>query len=132
MVQAGVIEHRKHRMHSARFRIVRAVDQPANASMNQSPCAHGARFNCSKQLAVGQTVVTKIATGLAESQDLGMRGGIVVGNVAIPTAADDTSVAHDDCADRHFSHFERALRRPQGFFHPEFVRGSGQWSVANG
>jgi hypothetical protein len=41
------------------------------------------------------------------------------------------TVAHDDGTDGHFSGFERALRRAQGFFHPELVRG-GQWLVAVG
>jgi hypothetical protein len=54
-------------------------------------------------------MVTDGCTGLAQGNDLGMGGGIEVGDVAIPSAADDAALAYNHGADWNFSGFERAL-----------------------
>jgi hypothetical protein len=53
-------------------------------------------------------------------------GGVGIGDVAVPTPADDASVANDDCADRDLAGFERALGGAEGFFHPEFIGAGGR------
>jgi hypothetical protein len=67
-------------------------------------------------------MVTNGGTGFAQRDYLGVGGGIVVGDVAIPSAAYNSAVAYDHRAHRDFSGFERALGAAEGFFHPEFVR----------
>ena len=99
-----------------------------------APGAHRARFNCNKELAVFQTMVTNGRTGFAQRDDLGVGGRIGVGDVAIPSAAYDLAVADHDRADRDFSSFECALGAAQGFLHPEFVGcrvvGRRSWDVS--
>jgi hypothetical protein len=90
--------------------------------MHQGPGAHRARFNCSKQFTVFQTVVTNGCTCFPQSDDLGMGRGVGAGDVAIPSAPYDPAVANHDRAHWNFSRFERALGAAEGFFHPEFVR----------
>jgi hypothetical protein len=101
--------------------VVRAVYQAADAGVNERARAHGARFNCSKEVAVAEAVVTEVLTSFAERDDLGVGGGVVVGEVAIPSAADDAIAMNDDGSDGHLARVERALGGAQGFLHPEFV-----------
>ncbi len=110
-----------YRVHGASFRVVCSVYEAANTSMNQRARAHGARFNCNKQIAVSQAVVTNGSTSLTQGDDLGVAGGIRIADVAIPSAADDTAITHDDRAYWHFSGLKRPLGAPQGFFHPKLV-----------
>lgn len=118
-------------MDGACFGIVGAVHQAADAGMNQRARAHGARLNCSKQLAVAQTVVTDVDTGVTQGDDLGMGGGIVVREIAIPSATDDLVFTDYNRAYRHFSHLQCSLGAAEGLFHPEFVVGN-QLSAAGG
>ena len=112
-------------MYRTSFGIVRAVNQPLQTRVHQRAGAHGARLNCNKQLAVSQTMVTDDCAGFPQSDDLGMRTRVRVGEIAIPAPSDDIAIAHYDGAHRDFSGFERALRCPQSFFHDEFVGHSG-------
>jgi hypothetical protein len=118
-------------MHCARFRIVRTVYQALNARMYQRSGAHGTRFNCSKQLAFRQTMVAERRSGLAQRHDLSVRRWIGIGDVEIPSPANDAAFADDYCADGDFSGFERALGGAEGFLHPEFV-GFGRLSLIVG
>jgi hypothetical protein len=108
-------------VHSARFGIVGAVYQALDPGVHQGSGAHRARFNCSKQIAAGQAMVTESCTGFAQGNDLGMGCGVVVGEVAIPAAADYALSAYDDCAYWNFAGFEGALGGAQSLLHPEFV-----------
>ena len=101
--------------------------------MHHSASAHGARLNCSKQFAVPQAMVTEVCTGFAQGHDLGMGRGVGIGEVAVPSAADDLVIANDDGANRDLAHFKRTLGAAQGFFHPEFVGGGNgrMWIMAH-
>jgi hypothetical protein len=77
--------------------------------MHQGSGAHRARFNCSKQIAAGQAMVTQVCTGFAQGYNFGMGRGVGVGEVAIPAAADDALPAYDHSAYRNFAGFEGAL-----------------------
>jgi hypothetical protein len=76
-------------------------------------------------------VIPEALTGIAQGDDLGVRRGVVAGQVAIPAAPDDSALADDDRAHRHLAHLQRALGAAEGFFHPEFV-GESQLSAASG
>ncbi len=91
--------------------------------MDQSTRTHRAGFNCNKEFAVSKSMVTNGCTRFSESSDLGMGGGVGVVDIAVPSAADDLSVANDDCANRSFSEFQSALGASQRFLHPEFIGG---------
>jgi hypothetical protein len=123
VIQARVIQHMDDGTYRARLRIIRAVDQSPDARMNQRSRAHRARLNCSKQVAVPQTMVADRGACLAQRNDFRMRRWVAIGNVPVESAADNLTLMYDHRADRDFAHFESALRRAQGFLHPEFVVG---------
>jgi hypothetical protein len=123
VVQLRMIQDRNHRMHSASFGIVRAIHQALNSGMHHGAGTHGTRFNCNKQFAAFQTVVTNGGAGFAQRYDLGVSRRIGVRDVAVPSAADDSAAAYYDRAHRDFSRFETALGAPQRFFHPQLVWG---------
>ena len=108
-------------MDGSRFGIVRSVNQTTDTGVNQGSRTHGARLNCSKQLAVSKTVVGEILCRLTQGDDFGVGGGIVVGEVAVPASSEDAATTDDDGSDGDFAGFESALSRAQRFLHPEFV-----------
>lgn len=89
--------------------VVRAVYESADAGVNERARTHGARLNCSKELAVAETVVTEVLTGFAEGNDFGVSGRVVVGEVAIPAAPDDAIAVHDDGSYRHLPRLQSSL-----------------------
>ena len=97
------------------------VIKAADAGMNRRSRAHGARLNCSKQLAVAEPVVTEASSHLAQRDDFGMSGRIAIGEVAVPSSPHHAPGAHHDCSHRHFARLQRALGAAQGFFHPQLV-----------
>ena len=121
VVQAGMIQHLHHRTDGARLRVISAVNQAFEPGVNQRAGAHGARLNCSKQLAAFQAMVAEGGTGFAQRDDLGVRSGIAIGEVAVAAAADDLAVAHHHRAHRNFSRFQRALGSAESFLHEKFV-----------
>jgi hypothetical protein len=72
--------------------------------------------------------------GLAKGNNFGVRRRVEVGKIAIPPSTDDCTGVNNDGAYRNFASFQGALCHTEGFFHPEFVRGSkrsvvvGHWS----
>ena len=121
MIQAGVVYQLQNRMDGSRLRVVGTVDQAADAGMNRGSRAHRARFNCSKQIAVGEAVVTEVSSGFAQGRNFSVCGGVVVSEIAIPSAANDVAGANDDGADGYFVGVEGALGATKRLFHPEFV-----------
>jgi len=89
--------------------------------MNQSTGAHGARFNCSKQFTAFQTMVAEGGTGLAQGDDLGVGGGVGIGEVTVAAASDDFAMVNDDRTDWDFSGVESTVGGAESFFHEEFV-----------
>jgi hypothetical protein len=122
-------------MDSPRLRVIGTVHQAADSGMDSRSRAHGAGLNRGKQFAVAEAVIPESASRLAQRHDFGVSRRIAVAKVAIPTASDHAPLAHHDRSHWHFAGLQGALRRAQGFFHPEFVGCvgcSGQWSVAFG
>jgi hypothetical protein len=105
VIQAGVIDHLQNRMDGAGFRVVRSVDQAAEAGVKGRSRAHGARLNCSKQFARAQTMITEVPSSFAQGDHFGVRGRIVVGDIAIPSASHDLARLHHDRAYGHLSGF---------------------------
>jgi len=103
------------------LRVVSAVHKPPYARMHQCPGAHRARFNCSKELTVSQTVVTKDRTCLAQGNHLCVGGRIVAGEILVPAPGNNGTIAHDDRAHRDFFRLKRSLGCAQRLFHEEFV-----------
>src|SRR5450631_1528400 len=66
-------------------------------------------------------MVADRGTCFAQSDDLGVSGGIGVGDVAIEAPAHDLALVNHDGPDGNFSGLKRTLRGAQGLLHPEFV-----------
>jgi len=96
MIQAGVIDDLQHRMNGAGFRVVRSVYETRDTGVNCGSRAHRARFNCSKQFAVAKAVITEVSSGLAQGDNFGVRGGIGIGQVAVPASPDDAAGVDND------------------------------------
>ena len=90
--------------------------------MNYGSGTHGARFNCNKELAISQAMVADGRACLAQGQDFGVGGGVMVDNVAIVAAAYYFAIADDYGADGDLSCLEGALGAAKRFLHVEFVR----------
>jgi hypothetical protein len=130
VIQLMVVHDLHDRVNRSRLGVIRTVNQATDARVHQRSSAHCARFNCSKQLAVGEAVVTNDSTGFAQGHDLGVGGGVVVSEVPVPATGNDAAVAHDDGADGDFSCVEGALGGAEGFLHVELVEGVvGRWSL---
>ena len=102
--------------------IVSTVHQTADTGMNQRSRTHYARFNCSKQLAVAQTMVTDVSSRFAQGHHFGMGGRIIVSQVAVPAAPHNAALTNYNCSDGYFAGLECPLRRAESFFHPQLVR----------
>jgi hypothetical protein len=111
------------RVDRTRLGIIGAVDQASYPRVDQGTRAHGARLNCSKQLAVSEAMVTNDSTRFAQGHDLGMGGWIMAGEIAIPASGDDPAVADNDCAHGDFARLERPLSGTESFLHEKFVAG---------
>jgi hypothetical protein len=125
MIHLRVIEQAERGANGSRLRIIRTVNQAADAGVNQSAGAHRARFNCSKQLAAAQAMVAEHQTGGTQRDQLGMRRRVVIGKILIPAAAYQLTVEYHDRPNRHFAYLKSALRRGKGLLHPELVGRTG-------
>jgi hypothetical protein len=121
VVQLRMIQHLHHGPNRSSLGIVRAVNQALDAGMDQSSGTHCARFNCSKELAVGQSVITHGGTSITQRHNLSMCRRIAIADVAIPSSACDAPFAHHDCAHRHLARFQRTLGATQSFLHKKFI-----------
>jgi hypothetical protein len=75
--------------------MVGTVDQALDPGPYQRARAHRTRLNCNKQFAVSQAMVTNCCTRLAQCQYLRMCRWIAIGDVAVPSAANDLPAAYD-------------------------------------
>src|SRR6266404_4596141 len=89
--------------------------------MNQRSRAHGTRLNCNKQVTVAQAMVADRGTCLSEGYDLCVGGGITIGQVPVPAAADNLALMNNDRAYGNFAGIECAAGTAQSLPHPEFV-----------
>ena len=76
-------------------------------------------------LALGQAVVAEQVRRVAQRDDLGMRGRVVVGDRPVVAGRDDLPprrrVAHDDGTDRNFADQPGVLRLVERQAHRRFV-----------
>jgi hypothetical protein len=121
VIQSRVVQDLHDRVNRSRPGIVGTIDQAPDARMHQRAGAHRTWFNCSKQLAVSQAMVTNDCTRFAEGDDFGVSAGVVLAKVAIPAAGDNAPAADDNRPDGNFSGFSRAVSSTEGLLHVEFV-----------
>ena len=83
--------------------IVGAVDESRDASLNDRTGAHGAGLERDVKSGVGKAVVAEDSRGLAQDDDFGMRGGVIVAYGAIAGAREVRIVANEHRADGDFA-----------------------------
>jgi hypothetical protein len=116
--------------------VVGAIHQAAEAGMYRSSRAHGAWLNCNKQFAAAEAVITEVSPGFSQRHYFGVRGGIGIGEIAIPSSSKDAPFADNHGSHGHLVGIEGSLGAAQGLLHPEFVGGDVlssqfQFSVAS-
>ncbi len=77
---------------SSGFRVTGAVYQARQASVNHSAGAHGARFNCNKDVASPQAVVSQPCGSLAQSDNLRVGRGIMVEQITVVSTSGDLAI----------------------------------------
>jgi hypothetical protein len=108
-------------MDSSRFHIIRAVNQPFQSGMNQSPGTHRARLNRNKQLAALQAVVADGSARFTKRNYFGMSGRIRLFEVPVASPPNNVGAANHHRAHWNLSRFERASSLAQSLLHEKFV-----------
>jgi hypothetical protein len=121
VVHLPMIQHLDYGMNRPGFGIFRPVNKALDACMHDRAGTHRARFNCNKQLALTQTMVTNGSTGFSQRDNFGVRCWIRSLDVSIRTPTHDVPVTHHNSSDRNFANFKRALRTAECLLHPQFV-----------
>lgn len=108
VVEPRVVHYAEDGAARAGFWIGRSVDEASDARVEDGAGAHGAGFERDVERAafvlfVQQTIVFERATGLAECDDFGVGGGIVVAEDAVLATGDDLALVNDDGADGNFA-----------------------------
>ena len=104
MVELGVVEDAEDRAAGSGLGVGRGVDQAADAGVEDGAGTHGAGFEGDVEgAAFGQAIIIQGAGGVAESDDLGVGGGVVVAQNTVLAAGDDLAVVDDDGADGDFA-----------------------------
>ena len=98
-----MIHHVEDRAACACLGVERAIDQPRDTGMEDSPGAHRAGLQRDVQRAAGdQPVIFDIAGRVAERNDLRMRRGVVVADNAVLPSGNDLAFINEDRSDRDF------------------------------
>jgi hypothetical protein len=98
VIELGVVHDGEDRAAGSGFGVGGGVDEAGDACVEDRSGAHGAGFECDVEGAVFEAVVAEIEAGLAEGDDLGVSGGVVVAEDTVLTAADDFVLMDDDGA----------------------------------
>jgi hypothetical protein len=103
VVELGVVHDGEDRAAGSGFGVGGSVDEATDAGVQDGSGAHGAGFEGGVESAVFEAVVGEGATGFAESDDLGVGGGVAVAEDSVLAAADDFIFVDYDCAYRDFA-----------------------------
>ncbi len=121
-MQAG---RRREEAHAAFDRaalgVGRAVIEAADARKRDRSRAHGAGLERDVEVAVDQPFAAERRGGLPQGHDLGMGGGVAIGERAITGLRDQVTVAGDHAADWNLAGGGRRMRLIEGEVH-ESVR----------
>jgi len=101
--------------------VSRAVNQPADARLNQSTGAHRARFDRRENIHARQPVVAELTGGLAQRDDFSVGSGIAVGAGAVTANGDELAVVDNTSADGHLAAIFRFAGRSERLPHPVFI-----------
>ena len=103
MIESSVCEDFETGTDGAALWIIGAIDEARDASLDHGPGTHTARFQGDVESRASHAVIAEEASGFADYNDFGVRGGIAVANRAVAGAREDFAVVHEHGADRHFA-----------------------------
>ena len=103
--------------HGASLGIGCAVIQSPDPRKRDRRRAHRARLQRDVEIAIDQPLTADDIGSLPDRDNLGVRGGIAVGQGAVSGGGDDLAVKHDHASDRHFAGFSGVLGRFQRQIH---------------
>ena len=130
MVQSAIVGDLHHAADGSGFRIVGAVDHARDAGVDERAGAHGAGLEGDDQRATQQPPVADAFRGLADGDDLGVRGRVAGDLPEVSPRRYDRAVGVEDHrADRDVSVLCRAIRFGQRQAH---CRGPGTIDHARG
>lgn len=98
-----MIENGKAGANCATLRVVRAVNKPRYARLNDGAAAHSARLDGDVKGCSEQSIISENPCGFAEYHDFGMGSGVTIGNRAITGAGDEAVVEDQNRTDRHLA-----------------------------
>ena len=129
VIERRVVQNMHGGVYCSCLRVVGAIDQRTDPGVDDGSRAHGARFDGYEEITLSQAVIAKGTPRLAQSDDLSMRTGVGIYQVAVESATDDFTFMNDDGANRNFAHIECSLSSPHRLPHPQFVvfRASAVW-----
>jgi hypothetical protein len=86
----------------APLRILRPINNSADASMDEGAKAHEARFESGIERRFGKTVIILILTGVPKGFDFGMGGGICRFNDPVTPSANNLPIFNNNGPNRNF------------------------------
>ena len=108
-------------MNCTRFRIVGAINQPLQASVDQRSGTHRAGLNRGKELAVFQPMIADQGGRVSQGNDLGVRGWVAIAQIPVPASTHHLAMANHHRTDRHLAHLQASPGSTEGLLHPELV-----------
>jgi hypothetical protein len=122
MVESRVFTERVEGREGPGLGVVASVDDARDTSVHEGARAHRARFERRKKRGAVQPPRSEASSGLSQSDDLGVRGGIVVDLATISSAADHGALCVDhNRPDRHVPSARRRFRFGQRQAHVVLV-----------
>ncbi len=122
MIESGVCEDFETGTDGAALWIIGAVDEAWNAGLDYGPCAHAARFQGDIESCARHSVIAEEASGFADYDDFGVRGGVTVANCAVARAGQNFAVMDEHGADGYFARSGRGAGFLEGRLHECDVR----------
>jgi hypothetical protein len=117
MIQSRVGEDLETGANRTALRIVAAIHDPRDASLNNRPCTHAARLDRNVQGRRSQPVIAEFPRAFAQHHNFRVRGGVAIPDRAIARTRDYFAVSHQDCADRDLSSQRRRASLFKGQLH---------------
>ncbi len=121
MVELGLGEDIEHAPTRARLGIAGAVDHPRNAGEDDRTGTHCAGLERDVEDAVENSPGPGHTSGLAQDDDLGVRGGVLAQLTLVVGAGDNLAVSHEHRANWHVLVFQRTFSLAQGQTHEVVV-----------
>ena len=110
MIERGMAEYFKARMHGAALRIVAAIDEAGDSRLNHRSGTHRARLDRNVNSGAIQAIIFDAFGRRPQGHDLCMGAGIASGNGAVASARQGAIPKDDYAPHGHLAFFSRGSR----------------------